>query len=317
MALKDELLKYFTRNPGEYTSGEELAKKFNVSRAAVWKAVSVLKDDGFDIISSPSKGYCFSASNDFLSSEAIHSLSKDTDAPVYVFETIDSTNNYARILTAQNAPHGTLIVANHQSAGRGRQGHTFYSPKNLGLYFSLIVHPKSTQYISRITPAAAVSAVHAIEKTSGLTPGIKWVNDLFIQKKKIAGILCEAISDFESGTISAVIIGIGINVRPMKFPEELDGIADSLNSEALSRNALAAELRNELLYWMDHLDDPDLMEQYRRYSVILGKEILYTINNVGYHGIAKGINDDGNLLIEKEDGSIQLLQSGEISVKDW
>lgn len=316
MALRDELLKHFAQNPEQYMSGEQLAKDFNVSRAAVWKAVNAIRSDGFEIISSPSKGYCFSAQNDFLDEGLIRSLSS-SDAPVYVFETIDSTNNYAKALAAKDAVHGTLVLANHQSAGRGRQGHTFYSPKNLGLYFSLIIRPEHMEHIMRITPAAAVACCEAIELVSGIRTGIKWVNDLFLEKKKIAGILTEAITDFETGRMSAVIIGIGINVRPMKFPEELDGIASSLSVSSVSRNSLAAVLRDRLLHHSAHLDDPSLMDAYRSHSLILGKEILYTLNNEPFRGIAKEINDEGNLLIEKPDGSIQLLHSGEISVKDW
>lgn len=317
MALKDELLNTFSKNPEIFFRGEQLAEEFHVSRAAVWKAVKALKSEGYEILSSPNRGYAFSKDNDFLNAEMIRSLEPDIQAPVYVFETIDSTNNYAKVLASNNAEHGTLVVANHQSAGRGRQGHTFYSPKNLGLYFSLIIRPDSMEHISRLTPAAAVAAGETIEEICGIRPGIKWVNDLFLEKKKIAGILCEAISEFETGHMSAVIVGIGINVRPMKFPDELSSIASSLNAASVNRNVLAACLRKHLLARTADLSDPELMELYRKDSVILGKEITYTLNNESFHGIAKEINDEGNMLVEKPDGSIQLLHSGEISVRDW
>ena len=317
MTLKEQLLSHFIQNQDVYLSGERLAEEFGVSRAAVWKAVKALKEDGFEIVSSGVKGYCFTSENDFLSADVIRSLSKELDAPLYVFETIDSTNNYAKVLASQNAPHGTTVIANHQSAGRGRQGHSFYSPKNTGLYFSIGLRPENTEHLSRITPAAAVAAVKAIEETCGIRPGIKWVNDLFLQKKKIAGILSEAISDFETGRISAIIIGIGINCRPMTFPDELTEIADSLNQKMLSRNALAASLRKNLLYYTDHLEDPGLMDLYRRDSLILDKELLYTQNNETFHAHVKGINDEGNLILIKPDGSEELLSSGEISVRDW
>ncbi|MBE6110770.1 MAG: biotin--[acetyl-CoA-carboxylase] ligase [Erysipelotrichaceae bacterium] len=317
MALKDSILFRFEESADEYLSGEQLAEEFHVSRAAVWKAVKALKEEGYEIESSPSKGYCFSSENDILNAKIIEKLNPEEKAPVYVFETIDSTNNYAKILAAQNAPHGTLVIANHQSAGRGRQGHSFYSPASSGLYLSLIIHPSQSEYISRITPAAAVAAVRAIEETAGIRPGIKWVNDLFIEKKKIAGILSEAISDFETHTLSAVIIGIGINCRPMKFPDELEEVASSLNANKLSRNALAAALWKYLLFYTSHLEDPQLMELYRRDSIILNKEILYTQNNETFQAKVTGINDEGNLILEKPDGSVQVLASGEISVKDW
>ncbi|MBR3349866.1 MAG: biotin--[Solobacterium sp.] len=317
MTLKEQLLKRFIQNQDIYLSGSELAAEFHVSRAAVWKAVKALKEDGFEIVSSGVKGYCFTNGNDFLSADVIRSLAEEIDAPLYVFETIDSTNNYAKVLASQNAPHGTVVIANHQSAGRGRQGHSFYSPKNSGLYFSIVLRPQNTEHLSRLTPAAAVSALRAIEETCGIRPGIKWVNDLFLQKKKIAGILSEAISDFETGRISAVIIGIGINCRPMTFPDELAEIAGSLSQKTLSRNALAASLWKNLLWYTDHLEDPGLMDLYRRNSLILNQEILYTQNNETFHARVKGINDEGNLILLKPDGSEELLSSGEISVRDW
>lgn len=317
MSLKEQLLIRFSENQDVYLSGAQLAEDYHVSRAAVWKAVKALKEEGYEITSSPVQGYCFSSENDFLNAEMIQKAADEIKAPLYVFETIDSTNNYAKILASKNAPHGTAVIANHQSAGRGRQGHSFYSPKDTGLYFSLLLRPQNAEHLSRITPAAAVAAVQAIEENTGIRPGIKWVNDLFIGKKKIAGILSEAISDFETGSVSAIIIGIGINCHPMKFPDELETIADSLNQKSLSRNALAASLWKNLLYWTEHLEDPQLMELYRRDSIILNKDILYTQNNETLHAFVKGINAEGNLILLKPDGTEELLSSGEISVRDW
>jgi len=316
--LKDQLLNRFSQNIDQIYSGENLAEEYHVSRAAVWKAVKTLQKEGYDILSS-AKGYYFTAKNDFLNEEMIRANANGLPYPVYVFDEIDSTNNYAKILAAQNAPHGTLVVADHQTAGRGRQGHSFYSPKNVGLYFSLLIKPANTdrQMISRITPAAAVSAVEAIETITGIRPGIKWVNDLFIEKKKIAGILSEAVTDFETGKIETVIIGIGINCKTMQFPDEIQNIASSLNVNTISRSALAGVLWERLLYHTDHLDDPQLMDLYRKDSLVLGKEITYHQNNIPYTGIAREINDEGNILIEKKDHSTILLQSGEISIKDW
>ena len=316
--LKDQLLSCFSKNIDAFFSGEDLAEEYNVSRAAVWKAVKALQKEGYDIVSS-SKGYCFTAKNDFLNEEVIRANAGNPSYPIHVFDEIDSTNNYAKILAAKNAPHGTLVVADHQTAGRGRQGHSFYSPKNVGLYFSLLIKPGNAdrQMISRITPAAAVSAVEAIETITGIRPGIKWVNDLFIEKKKIAGILSEAVTDFETGKIDTVIIGIGINCKTMTFPDDIRNIATSLNANNLSRSALAGVLWERLLYWTDHLDNPALMDLYRKDSLVLGKEITYHQNNIPYTGIAREINDEGNILIEKKDHSTMLLQSGEISIKDW
>ena len=317
MALKDKLLEKFSANINTYFSGEELAEEFSVSRAAVWKAVRSLQNEGFDIDSSQSRGYCFTANNDFLREDLIRSHAPDVEYPVYVFDEIDSTNNYAKILCAKGAVHGTLIAANHQTAGRGRRGRSFYSPKNTGLYLSLIIQPRDSEHIFRITPAAAVAAVEAIAETTGIHTGIKWVNDLFIAERKTAGILTEAITDFETGQIDRIIIGIGINCRDSELPEDIRDTAGSLGADNLSRSVLAAALWKRLLYWCNHLDDPALMEAYRMHSVVLGKEITYTYNNQLMQGKAVSIDDDGHLIIEKPDHSTQVLQSGEVSIRSW
>lgn len=316
MSLKDKLLEHFLLHPDESLSGEKLAETYHVSRAAVWKAVKAIREDGYDISSSAS-GYCFTSRNDVLNAAVIKALRPEITAPVYVFQEIDSTNNYAKILAAQNAPAGTVVIANHQTAGRGRQGHTFYSPKDTGLYFSLIIHPGHMEYISRITPAAAVAACEAIAETTGIRPGIKWVNDLFIGRQKIAGILSEAVTDFETGRIDTVIIGIGINCRTEEFPDEIRDTAGSLNAEKLSRNLLAAVLREKLMYYTSNPEDPRMMDLYRRDSIVIGKNITYTYNGEILSAFVTGINDDGNLLLTKKDCSTQVLQSGEISIKDW
>ncbi len=317
MALKDLLLQKFSVNMGTFFSGEELAEEYHVSRAAVWKAVKTLRNDGYDIISDQPKGYCFTDENDFLSEEVIRSNAPEYEYPLYVLDEVDSTNNYAKILCAQNAVHGTLVAANHQTAGRGRRRNSFYSPKNTGLYMSVIIEPCGSEYLSRITPAAAVAAVEAVEETTGIHPKIKWVNDLFIENRKIAGILTEAITDFESGSIEKIIIGIGINCRPSELPGDIKETAGFLQAEHLSRSVLAAALWKRILYRCSHLDDPALMEAYRRDSIVLGKEISYRTSGKMYSGIVREINDAGNIVIEKPDGSIEVLQSGEISIRQW
>ncbi len=315
MALKDRILQKFSNHTGEYFSGEELAEEYRVSRAAVWKAVRALKSEGYDIDSQQSRGYCFTDRNDFLREEIIRSAAPEIKYPLYVVDVVDSTNNYAKILCAKNAPHGTLVAANHQTAGRGRRGHSFYSPGNAGLYMSLIIDPAGIKNLSWITPAAAVAAIEAIEETTGIHPKIKWVNDLFVDSRKVAGILTEAITDFESGTVDRIIIGIGINCRKSDFPEEIRNTAGYLPAEHISRSLLAAALWRKLLERCTNPDDPSVKEAYRRDSLVLGREVSYTVSGITYNGTVREINDAGNIVIEKPDGSVEILQSGEISVR--
>ena len=315
MAVREELLNELASHPETWYSGEMLAMRYNVSRTAVWKAVKALQNSGYTIESSPAKGYRFVSDNDTLSAELVQAFCPQITAPVHVYDVIDSTNNKAKMLAASACQHGTLVLADEQTAGRGRQGHSFYSPKKTGLYFSLIAHPEDMRYISRITPAAAVSAAEAIAEVTGIHPGIKWVNDLFLEDRKIAGILTEAITDFETGKIHTVVIGIGINCSTEVFPEDIRDIASSLHASHISRSRLAAVLRRQLLYHLSHLDDPALMEAYRKDSIVLGHEVTYIKNGTAYTGTAAEINDEGNLLVEFKDGSMDLLQSGEISIR--
>ena len=252
---------------------------------------------------------------DRLDEEMIRSSAHGITCPVYVFDEIGSTNTFAKKLASEGAPHGTLAVADSQSAGRGRHGHTFHSPKGTGLYLSLLIRPLdlSPAQVSRIAPAAAVAAYEAIREVSGISCGIKWVNDLYLGRKKTAGILCEAVSDH--GKLQAVVIGIGINWRTMSFPDELKDKAGSFCCDGIPRSVLAGVLWEKLLQRTSALDDPGMMDVYRERSVVIGKEIEFMRDGSLYTAFAKGISDEGSLVIEKPDGTEEILKSGEISVK--
>lgn len=317
MALKENLLVFFSLHPDIDFSAGDLAETCRVSVNEIHEAVKEIRADGFAVTVSAAGEYCFSGRNDILSAAIIAAMTPEISAPVYVFQEIGSTNNYAHLLAENNCPPGTTVIANHQTAGRGRQGHSFYSPKDTGLYFSMVVRFNEHDDLSLVTPAAAVAAAAAIRETTGIRPGIKWVNDLFIGRRKAAGILCEGVMDRQTGRISTGIIGIGINCRTEEFPDDIQDIAVSLHADTLSRNRLAAVLRRNLLYYTSRLEDPELMELYRRDSVVIGKHITYTYNNETLHAFVTGINDRGNLILRKDDGSEETLMSGEISIKDW
>ncbi len=318
MALKEMLLGYFDNHPDVVSSGEELAKMFHVSRAAVWKAIGSLKEDGFEIESVPGKGYVYSRRNDILRKESIYEAAGRNDFAILLFDEIDSTNTYGRKLAAGEARDGTFIVANSQSAGRGRQGHSFYSPSGTGLYATYLLRvQKPAQAVLKTTIAAAVACQQAIAICTGLSPKIKWVNDIFIDKAKVAGILCEATQDLETHMVDWVIVGVGINIKTSSFPEEIKDIAGSLGVDDLSRNKLAGVLYDRIDYWTHRLEDPMLLEIYRRESLLVGKQIRYEKNGNAMEGIAVGINEEGNLLVRNMDGTQVALSSGEVSVKDW
>lgn len=258
----------------------------------------------------------------------------ETAKKVRVYPVIDSTNDEARrLLNAGEAEDGMLLVANHQTAGKGRQGHSFYSPADTGLYLTLIrTAPEvlDPNHLSRLTLAAAVAASEAIEQCTATRPRIKWVNDLYLDGKKVAGILTESVG-WTGDRPEAVIIGIGINCSTVYFPEDLLDTAGSLlagtdtnTEDSLDRNRLAAGIWEHLSERTDRLADDSLLEEYRSRSLLTGKKVRFRRNGLSYTGIAKDIDEHGRLLVEltsaiipKSETQLLALDSGEVHLTDW
>lgn len=238
---------------------------------------------------------------------------------IYLEET-DSTNRYLKELAANGAKEGTVVVANKQSAGRGRLGRSFFSPEEKGIYMSVLLRPElALERSVLITSMAAVAVARAIEKVCGLPAKIKWVNDIFINNKKACGILTEAGINAADGTLEYAVLGIGINVGSMEFPEELRDIATSVSNECgfeISKDVLIDAVLAELEQWYPALWDGSFLEESKKRSVLLGKEIRVvdeTHPEGGYPAKAVDINGLGNLIIER-DGVTQVLNSGEVSI---
>ncbi len=230
-----------------------------------------------------------------------------------LLDSIDSTNAEARRHALSGGSVPTVILADRQTAGRGRMGRSFYSPRDTGLYLSLLLEAKKEPADSvLLTTAAAVAVARAVARVTGISLGIKWVNDLYLGGKKVCGILAES---FSVGAERYVILGVGINLSTEKFPEELESIAGSLGVSKACKPALATELARELLALYDRLHPEDFMEEYRTRSVILGRDIYYTENGVSRRGFAESVDDRGRLQIRHEDGSGHLLAAGEISLR--
>jgi len=318
MTTKFLVLCILEKNTGTYVSGEQIALELSLSRTAVWKAVRTLQSEGYIISAVSNKGYLLENS-DVLSSEGIRSrlLEKYADTDVIVKTSTESTNIDAKVLAAAGAKHGTVILAEEQTAGRGRYGKSFYSPKGTGIYLSIIARlGLSFSDAVMITTAAGVAVCKTIEEVSDLEPRIKWVNDIFLNGKKICGIGTEAVSNIESGTVESVIVGVGINFKTSEFPEDLKQIAGPLFQKdfPLTRNAFAAVLINNLLEMFAALPEKSFIEEYRSRSLILGKEIMFLEKNLWYSAKAVGIDDKGGLVIET-DGKIRTLTSGEVSIR--
>lgn len=322
MTVKEYVLKALEENKGNSVSGEALAEEIGVSRAAVHKAIKALREEGYQIEAVTNKGYSLSSSSDMLSAQGIAAYldSPYANLPLHVYKTVDSTNNVAKKLAVDGADHGTTVLAFHQSRGKGRLGRTFISPANTGIYMSVLLKPLFDMSQSvLITTAASVAVVRAIEKVCGLTPQIKWVNDIYVNGKKICGILTEAITGFETGQIEYLIVGIGINCSTKEFPQDLLEIAGALEG-TFSKNQLAAEVLNQLLPLMEHMEDRSFIDDYKSHSMVIGKTVTvykggYSPQTAGKQARVLDIDQNGGLEVIYSSGDRETLSTGEISIR--
>ena len=230
---------------------------------------------------------------------------------IKIYDVVGSTNDEAKKLCREFDGEG-LIIADGQTNGRGRQGHTFYSPSEKGLYFTIILRPRTSLSDSTpLTAAAALAVVEALEDVQIKNAAIKWVNDIFIGDRKICGILAESV--FVGGEYKAAVVGIGINVTTESFPDEIKDVAGSIGKE-IDRDALAAEIFIKLKNFSDALPDRSFMEKYAEKCFILGREISFTRDGKDYAAIAESIDENGALIVSTSDGQMA-LQSGEISIR--
>ena len=311
MSLKNEIL-FELLNSDDYISGEELAEKYNKSRAGVWKAIKALIRDGYNIEGITNKGYKLIDDRNLVSAQSIKKHLK-SDIDVLYYPSVDSTNNLCKKLLADGRKGCFLVVANEQTAGRGRQGKSFYSPADTGIYFSLVTRPNlPLQNAVTATTAAAVCVCKAIETLTDKKPEIKWVNDVFVDGGKICGILTEAITNFEENIVESVIVGIGINVNTSEFPVELTE-AGCLNAN-VNRSELVAKICDELMSVADG-DCKGFIDYYRHHSMVLGREIRFIQNGVVTSATAIAIDETGGLEVELKDKSRTVLRSGEISLR--
>lgn len=301
----------------EFISGEEISRKLGVSRAAVWKSVQALRAEGCHIDSVPNRGYCLRP--------AAHLNAARLQAPpwtVIVPQEVDSTNNIAKQLGAQGAPHGTVIVTEHQTGGRGRRGRSFVSPPG-GVYLSVLLRPAAgLDHLMHLTALAAVATRRAIADCCGVETDIKWTNDLQWHGKKLCGILTELSCEAESGRLEYAVIGIGINCNTdvQALPPEVRGIAASLSGitgRELDPNELALALIRRLqeLALVLEGDRRPWMQEYRSACVTLGKPVELLRGQERTSAFALDVNDDGGLLVRYADGSVGTVNSGEVSVR--
>ncbi len=319
MSTKSDILAVLEAERSRFVSGQELADSLGLTRTAVWKAIKALEAQGHEICAVPNKGYKLTEESDVLSPESIlQFLPKAmSDNQIITYKTIDSTNTELKRLALDGAAHGTILLAEGQTQGRGRGGKPFFSPYGTGLYMSILLRPNKKSDTQMITVGAAVAVSKAIEEQTGKPAGIKWVNDIYIEGRKVCGILTEAATDFESGGIESIVVGVGINCAAPRegFPEELSCSAGYLDSYGLSRSRLAAAIVRGIIEGFEAgYENQSLIDEYRSRSILTGKTISFQKEGKALFGKVVGVDDSGGLMLELGDGEKLTLHSGEVSL---
>lgn len=323
METKEKILELLTNRQGSYCSGEEIAGILSISRAAVWKAVKKLRSEGVLIDAVTNRGYSLTEETDFLSVRGIREYLRPElkKTEISILPIAASTNALLYERAGEGADEWTLLLAEEQSAGRGRNRRPFYSPKDTGVYMSLLLRPKDymADQAVRITIMAAVAVCEAIEEISGKHTAIKWVNDIFIGKKKVCGILTEGAFSIENGRLDYAILGIGVNLYEPKegFPKKIRSVAGAVFPKV--RRETKVRLVSLILNrFYDLYTDPlsiDYLSRYRARSFVIGKRVRLISGGRSSEVYVRGIDDECRLVVEYPDGHKESCCSGEISLQ--
>lgn len=322
MTTRDNILAYLKETKGDWVSGESLSAGLSVSRSAVWKHIRKLTEEGYLIKSSPGKGYMLEKASDMLLPEEIREGLKTRilgKKEIHHLKETVSTNITAKQLAAGGAPEGTLVVSEMQTGGKGRLGRNWFSPSGEGIYLSFILRPAvSPAEAPKITLMTAVAMAEALHSGPGLHVSIKWPNDILLGGKKLAGILTEISTEMDA--VDYVIIGVGLNVNTVSFPPDLKETATSLLLET-GRVHSRSSLTTEFLKWFEEYyklfqraDFKPILNRWRQFSHIGGRRIKVETISGMTSGTALDIDGDGFLMVEDDDGHIQKIYSGDITL---
>lgn len=319
---RERVYQALAERPGTFLSGEELSRALGISRAAVWKAVEGLRRQGYEIEARSGCGYRLAA-GDRLDRREVALCFAAPRENWRVLAEVDSTNTACKRLAAENAPDGTVVIADCQTGGKGRRGRSFLSPAGMGLYLSVLWRPDCPpEKLLPLTALSAVAVCRAIQRLGGVSPAIKWPNDLVMGERKICGILTELSLEGESGHVDYVISGIGVNCRqrPEDFPPELRDIAGSLDMALpvqVKRAALAAALMEELdVLRREVLLRPELwLEDYRRRCLTVGRRVQVIRGEERIEAEALAVDERFGLVVRYDSGETETLRSGEVSVR--
>ena len=321
---KDDVLELLEM--GDFVSGQKMSESLGITRAAVWKAIQQLRTEGYGIDSVTNRGYRLTSRPDLLSRPGI--LRCLGEHPwrdrLVVLDSVDSTNTYAKKLALAGSPDGTVVISNNQTAGRGRMGRTFQSPRDKGIYLTVLLRPNlPPERLMPVTAMAGVAVCDAVEQVCGVRPGLKWPNDPVIGGRKLCGILTELSLEGETGRVQYLVLGIGVNVsqQPEDFPPDVAEIATSLSAylgREVSRPQLAAAMVRELERLYTTLLSGDLssyLASYRQGCVNLGKTVQLLGDGKREVVTALDIDPDFGLVVRTETGEEKVVRSGEVSVR--
>lgn len=321
MNTKEMIAAILEDNDGTFVSGNEIADRLGITRAAVWKGIKGLEEDGYQIDAVRNRGYRLGERNDVVSEISLKRyLGEYSDIfRVKTYQSVTSTNDILK----EEADHlmcWQCAVSNAQTRGKGRRTRSFYSPKDTGLYLSMLIKlPLAAMEATRLTTASAIAACRAIEQCTGEHPQIKWVNDVYLRDRKICGILTEASISMESQTLEWAVMGIGFNVYDPEggFPDEIAQIAGSISGERKKdlRSMLAAQFMKEYYGLCQDLNSSSMVEEYRQRSLMQGRNIAVLKGEMKIPARVIGIDDNLELIVEYEDGTREALSSGEVSIR--
>ncbi len=321
--MKTEILKILRQTDG-FVSGQELCDRLQVSRTAVWKRMKKLQEEGYVIEAVQNKGYRLAQSPDLIQADEVRSWlsSQWLGKELYYKESVDSTNTWAKKLAEEGASHGTVVLADEQTAGKGRRGRVWENPKGVNLAFTFLLRPDFLPEAAPMLTLVMGLSVAQVCRKFGLDAWIKWPNDVVVNKKKICGILTEMSAQIDY--VNYVVIGTGINVNQESIPKELEDRATSfyLETGKLSQRARIAAAVIETFEknyetFTKTCDLSLLMDNYNRILVNNRQQVKVLDLNREFTGTSEGITSKGELLVRKEDGKIEKIMAGEVSVRGF
>jgi len=320
MSVKDNVLNILEMNRGSAVSGEAIARSLGVSRNAVFKAVSALRAEGREVSSSHG-GYLISADENTLSLPIIEKYLNDGKYNIQLYKCVSSTNTMLKSAAESGETEWTVMIAEEQTAGRGRIGKSFESPGKTGIYTSVLLRPDvSADKTVYITVAAAVAVARAIEKNTGKRADIKWVNDIYVDGMKVCGILTEASFDAVSDRISYAVVGVGINVSPPDggFTDEIKDIAGAISERSTAdlRARIIADFLGELSVFYERGFE-SAIDEYRSRQMIVGRKIEVIRGGTRTLATAVAVDENCRLCVVYPDGSGEKIISGEVSTRPY